>query len=143
MREQVAGEDLLSCFRARSWLNAAIGYGAAAAEINPEWLKAWSRMAAALIEAECNGDAKMMLEKGRDFVTGCEDLDALYERACDLYTEFATASMEAQTTTQHFLDAGELEAALNSFSAGEAAAEAEGRSLRVNSTQVELLSTLP
>ena len=101
----------------RSSLKAAIADGAAAADINPEWPKAWSRMAAALIEAERNGEAKMVLEKGRDFVTGCEALDALYERACDLYTEFATASVKAQTTTQRFLDAGEFEAALASFSA--------------------------
>ena len=133
LREQVAGEDFGSSAServsqlVRASLYGAIADGAAAADINPEWPKAWSRMAAALIEAERYGDAKMVLEKGRDFVTGCEDLDALYERACDLYTEFATSSMKAQTTALRFLDAGKFEAALASFSAAEAAAEAEGR----------------
>lgn len=113
--------------RIREVLEHAIADGARAADLDPTWPKAWSRMAAALIEAERYGDAKMVLEKGRCFVVGCDDLDALYERACELYTEFASASTKAYTTAQRFLDAGEYDAALASFSAAEAAAEAEGR----------------
>jgi len=116
-----------SPLQVRSALENAVSDGAAAVDIDPTWPKAWSRMAAALIEAERYGDAKMVLEKGRCFVAGCDDLDSLYDRACDLYTEFATASVKAYTTAQRFLDAGEFQAALASFSAAEAAAEAEGR----------------
>ncbi len=133
LRETAAGEDGNSpaaeriAEQVRSALDSAVSDGAAAADLDPTWPKAWSRMAAALIEAERYGDAKMVLEKGRCFVEGCDDLDALYDRACELYTEFATASVKAYTTAQRFLDAGEFQAALASFSAAEAAAEAEGR----------------
>lgn len=134
LRETAAGDDTDGNSNAarvmeevRDALECAIADGAAAADLDPTWPKAWSRMAAALIEAERYGDAKMVLEKGRCFVSGCDDLDALYERACELYTVFATASVKAYTTAQRFLDACEYHAALASFSAAEAAAEGEGR----------------
>ncbi len=51
----------------------------------------------------------------------------MYERACELYVEFCTASVKAHTSAQRFLDAGEHSAALTAFSAAEAASESEGR----------------
>lgn len=108
-------------------LEAAVRDGSAAAEIDPFWPKAWCRIGAALIDSERFVEAKEALDKGASYCPDSEDVEALHDRALELYNEFEAVSVRAQAKGNRLLSIGECRAAITAYTAAITACDSEHR----------------
>lgn len=107
--------------------DAAVKDGAAAAELDPTWAKAWCRMGAALIDSERFIEAKEALEKGYRLCPESEDVEVLFERALELYQEFEAVSVRAMGRGRRLLAEMDYRGAIAAFSAAISACDNEGK----------------
>lgn len=124
---RAAGDDAAEDPAVRAHFDAAVRDGSAAAEIDPTWPKAWCRIGAALIESARYVEAKEALEKGAQVCPESDDVESLYERAVELYTEFESVSVRAQSRATQLLELLDYRGAASAYTAAVQACDAEDR----------------